>query len=78
MSFPISVNADVVLTYGRDRKSSAAKDLGLARTGGFIDFFEMVQGELFEAALVSVVKPIRDFCRVYALIPTVLESSVCI
>jgi NADPH2:quinone reductase len=72
MSFPKSVHADVVLTYGRDRTSyqafkvqvqQAAKELSGddGNDGvGFVDLVvDMVQGELFEAALVSVVKPIK-------------------
>lgn len=65
MQFPQGVGADVVLCYGRDSSSfrkfksdarSAAEELGYP--AGVDAVIDMVQGELFEAALVSLVRPL--------------------
>ena len=63
--FPLAVGADRVLCYGRDRQSyrafktdvqQAATELG--HPEGVDLVIDMVQGELFEAALVSSVRPL--------------------
>ena len=63
--FPKQVGADVVLCYGTDAESfrqfksdvkRAASDLG--HPAGVDAVIDMVQGELFEAALVSTVRPL--------------------
>ena len=68
---PAAAGADRVLCYGRDRRSfrrfknevrEAAKDLGHAE--GVDVVVDMVQGELFEAALVSCIRPLGRICLV--------------
>lgn len=63
--FPRQAGADVVLCYGHDKASfrnfkakanEAAADLG--HPNGVDAVIDMVQGELFEAALVSTVRPL--------------------
>ena len=69
--FPASVGADRVLCYGRDRDSyksfkgavkQAAGELGHAEGVDLV--IDMVQGDLFEAALISSVKPLGKICLV--------------
>jgi NADPH2:quinone reductase len=72
MLFPKSVGADVVLTYGRGDKQSyktfknkvkdSAKRLG--HPAGVDLVVDMVQGDLFEAALLSTVRPLGTICLV--------------
>lgn len=70
LSYPKSVGADVVLCYGRDKKSykkfkedvkKAVADLGHPQ--GVDVVVDMVQGDLFEA-LVSCVRPLGQICLV--------------
>ena len=70
-AFPASVGADRVFCYGRDRESHrafkndvrrAAEELG--HRAGVDVVIDMVQGELFEAALVSSVRPLGKICLV--------------
>ena len=69
--FPLAVGADRVLCYGTDREShrnfknevkQAAAELG--HPEGVDVVVDMVQGELFEAALVSSVRPLGKLCLV--------------
>ena len=71
MEFPTAVGADRVLCYGKDRDSHrqfkadvkrAAADLGHPQ--GVDVVIDMVQGDLFEAALVSSVRPLGKICLV--------------
>lgn len=68
---PAAAGADRVLCYGRDRDSfrqfkndvrSAAAELG--HPDGVDVVVDMVQGELFEAALVSAIRPLGRICLV--------------
>ena len=70
-AYPAAVGADRVLCYGRDRDSykgfknevkQAARDLG--HPDGVDVVLDMVQGDLFEAALVSSVRPLGKICLV--------------
>ncbi len=69
--FPLAAGADRVLCYGRERESfrkfknevkQAAAELG--HPAGVDLVIDMVQGELFEAALVSSVRPLGKLCLV--------------
>ena len=69
--FPATAGADRVLCYGRDRDThrkfktdvkDAAAELG--HPEGVDVVIDMVQGELFEAALVSSVRPLGKICLV--------------
>ena len=69
--YPAAVGADRVLTYGRDRDSyeafkvqvkQAAKELGHPQ--GVDAVLDVVQGELFDAALVSCIRPLGTICLV--------------
>jgi NADPH2:quinone reductase len=69
--YPKEAGADVVLTYGRDRESykefknkvkAATKELG--RPYGVDCVLDMVQGDLFEAALISAVRPLGKICLI--------------
>ena len=69
--FPAAAGADRVLCYGRDRDSHrrfkndvkhAAAELG--HPEGVDVVIDMVQGELFEAALVSSIRPLGRICLV--------------
>jgi NADPH:quinone reductase-like Zn-dependent oxidoreductase len=69
--FPASVGADRVLCYGRDRDSfksfkgavkQAAAELG--HPAGVDLVIDMVQGDLFDAALISSVRPLGKICLV--------------
>ena len=69
--YPKEAGADVVLTYGRDRDSykefknkvkAASKELG--RPHGVDCVLDMVQGDLFEAALISAVRPLGKICLI--------------
>ncbi len=69
--FPLAAGADRVLCYGRNREShrnfknevkQAAAELGHPQ--GVDVVIDMVQGELFEAALVSSVRPLGKICLV--------------
>lgn len=69
--FPASVGADRVLCYGRDRDSfksfkgavkQAAAELG--HPEGVDLVIDMVQGDLFDAALISSVRPLGKICLV--------------
>ncbi|TDI25886.1 MAG: NADPH:quinone oxidoreductase family protein [Acidobacteria bacterium] len=69
--FPVAAGADRVLCYGRDRASHrqfkndvkhAAAELG--HPEGVDVVIDMVQGELFEAALVSSIRPLGKICLV--------------
>ena len=71
MKFPKQVGADIVLTYGRTKKTfrlfktqvqQACKQLG--HPEGVDLVVDMVQGELFESALVSVTRPLGTICLV--------------
>jgi NADPH2:quinone reductase len=71
MGPPTEVAADRVLCYGKDRESykqfkadvkQAAAELG--HPDGVDLVIDMVQGELFEAALVSSVRPLGKLCLV--------------
>ena len=68
---PATAGADRVLCYGRDRQSfrqfkdaarQAAAELGHPQ--GVDVVIDMVQGELFEAALVSAIRPLGRICLV--------------
>jgi len=68
---PIAAGADRVLCYGKDRDSyrkfkndvrQAAAELG--HPAGVDVVLDMVQGELFEAALVSAIRPLGRICLV--------------
>ncbi len=68
---PAAAGADRVLCYGRDRQSfrqfkdaarQAAAELGHPQ--GVDVVIDMVQGELFEAALVSAIRPLGCICLV--------------
>lgn len=68
---PTAAGADRVLCYGRDRASyrqfkaevrAAAVELG--HPDGVDLVVDMVQGELFEAALVSAIRPLGKICLV--------------
>ena len=68
---PAAAGADRVLCYGRDRQSfrqfkdavrQAAAELGHPQ--GVDVVVDMVQGELFEAALVSAIRPLGRICLV--------------
>ena len=68
---PAAAGADRVLCYGRDRQSfrrfkdevrQAAAELG--HPEGVDVVVDMVQGELFEAALVSCIRPLGRICLV--------------
>ena len=70
-AFPAAAGADRVLCYGRDRDShkrfkndvkQAATELG--HPEGVDVVLDMVQGELFEAALVSSIRPLGKICLV--------------
>ena len=70
-AFPAAAGADRVLCYGRDRDShtrfkngvkQAAAELG--HPEGVDVVLDMVQGELFEAALVSSIRPLGKICLV--------------
>ncbi|MEM1068242.1 MAG: NADPH:quinone oxidoreductase family protein [Planctomycetota bacterium] len=65
MEFPEQAGADVVLCYGRDKASYRQFKTGvreacasLGHPAGVDAVIDMVQGELFEAALVSAVRPL--------------------
>ena len=69
--FPAAAGADRVLCYGRDREAHksfkgevrrAASELG--HPEGVDLVVDMVQGDLFEAALVSSVRPLGKICLV--------------
>lgn len=69
--FPRQAGADIVLCYGHDKASfrnfkakanEAAADLG--HPNGVDAVIDMVQGELFEAALVSTVRPLGKLVMV--------------
>jgi NADPH2:quinone reductase len=71
VEFPRGAGADRVLCYGRDRESytkfkndvrQAAAELG--HQAGVDVVVDMVQGDLFEAALVSSVRPLGKLCLV--------------
>ena len=71
MALPVAAGADRVFCYGRDRDSHrkfkadvkhAAAELG--HPEGVDVVIDMVQGELFEAALVSSVRPLGKLCLV--------------
>jgi NADPH2:quinone reductase len=71
MVYPRQVNADVVLTYGRSKDSykpfkklvqAACRQLG--HPAGVDLVVDMVQGDLFETALVSVTRPLGIICLV--------------
>ena len=70
-ALPSAAGADRVLCYGRDRESyrafknsvrQAASELG--HPDGVDVVVDMVQGELFEAALVSSIRPLGKICLV--------------
>ena len=70
-ALPTMVGADRVLCYGRDRQSfrqfkndvrQAAAELGHPQ--GVDVVIDMVQGDLFEAALVSAIRPLGRICLV--------------
>lgn len=71
VDLPQSVGADSVLVYGRDKSSyksfknevkKVASELG--HPNGVDLVVDVVQGDLFEAALVSCVKPLGTICLV--------------
>jgi NADPH2:quinone reductase len=71
MKHPQSVGADVVLCYGKDKQSylqfkDAVKDAAtkLGFPAGVDLVVDVVQGDLFESALVSCVRPLGMICLV--------------
>jgi len=71
MEYPETAGADRVLCYGHDRDSfkkfkleakQAAAELG--HPAGVDVVLDVVQGELFEGALVSLVKPLGKICLI--------------
>ena len=71
VEYPAAAGADRVLCYGRDRDSyrqfknevkQAAVELG--HPDGVDVVLDMVQGELFEAALVSSIRPLGKICLI--------------
>ena len=69
--FPAAAGADRVFCYGRDRKAHRSFKDEVRRAAGELGHPEgvdlvvdMVQGELFEAALVSSVRPLGKICLV--------------
>ena len=71
MLHPKQVGADIVLTYGRTKESyrsfknqvqKACHQLGHAQGVDLV--VDMVQGDLFETALVSVTRPLGTICLV--------------
>eukprot|EP00592_Proboscia_alata_P007370 CAMPEP_0194356606 /NCGR_PEP_ID=MMETSP0174-20130528/4215_1 /TAXON_ID=216777 /ORGANISM="Proboscia alata, Strain PI-D3" /LENGTH=386 /DNA_ID=CAMNT_0039126261 /DNA_START=15 /DNA_END=1175 /DNA_ORIENTATION=+ len=72
MQYPKSVGADLVLCYGKNRKSykrfkdevkKASADL-FGHPRGVDVIVDMVQGELFDTALLSCVRPLGKICLV--------------
>ena len=70
-SFPAAAGADRVFCYGRDRDSHKAfkndvkqASVELGHPNGVDVVLDMVQGALFEAALVSVIRPLGRICLI--------------
>jgi len=69
--FPSSVGADRVLCYGRERDSYKSFKVAVKEAAGELGHpegvdvvIDMVQGDLFDAALISSVRPLGKICLV--------------
>ena len=63
-SLPEAAGADRVFCYGRDRDSYRKFKTDIGHPEGVDCVLDMVQGDLFEAALVSAIRPLGIICLV--------------